>query len=289
MAIGPVEGFPVGNARGFVGEYVQTGTYTGYFSGQQASLTAGTASGAYVIKNIKGSPFGVIPPTNVQIQGGDKIVQTVTFNGGKLSQFDVPISSIDTVLADLVGGGTTNNTNSFAAVTGYNTGRTSPKTMFYAAQQMFKTTTGLQYFLTRVIPRASLSYRPGAMVFRGESDATLTVDSIPSQTWYDGRSYGTGGLNLGMENDTVDFADIITANPVHFIAYKSDNSTTTFNTVYKPLSTTVTNNATPNEFVVAGTPTALSSITLAGLATLAAAGASGVMNTLRHETNFVPI
>jgi hypothetical protein len=289
MPIGPVEGYPVGNARGFVGEYVQSGTYTGYFSGQQASLTAGTASGAYVIKNIKGSPFGVIPPTNVQIQGGDKIVQTVSFIGGKLAAFDVPISSIDSVLADLVGGGTTNNTNTYEAVVGYNTGRTSPKSMFYAAQQMFKTTSGLSYFLTRVVPRASLSYRPGGMVFRGESDAILTVDSIPSQLFYNGLSYGTGGLNLGMENDTVDFADIITENPIHFMAYKSDNSTLTFNTVYKPLSTVITNNATPNRFVIAGTPTALSSITLAGLATLSAAGASGVMNVLTHQTNFVPI
>lgn len=289
MTIGPVEGFPVGHTRAFVGEYVQTGTYTGYFTGQQANLTHGTASGAYVVKNVKGSPFGLIPPTSIQIQGGDKIVQTVTWNGGKLAQFNVSISSLDTALADLVGGGTTNNTNSYSAVVGYNQGRTSPKTMFYAAQQMFKTTTGLQFFLTRVIPRASLMYAPGSMAFRAESDATLTVDSIPCQTWYDGRSYGTGGLALNMENDTVDFADIITANPIHFMAYKQDASTVTFNTVYKPLSTVVTNNATPNQFVIAGTPTALSAVTLAGLVTLAAAGSDLVMDIFQYETNFVPV
>jgi hypothetical protein len=289
MTIGPVRGYPVGNARAFVAEIVQSGTYAGYFSGQQASLTAGTASGAYVMSDVKSSAFSVIPPTDVNIEGGDKIVSSVSFNGGKLAPFDVTVSSIDTVLVDLVGGSTTNNSNTEAAVVGYNAYRTSPKVMFFASQQMFETSSGFLYFVTRVVPRASVSFRPGGMSFRGASDSTLHVNSIINQKWYQGQSYGTGGLNLGLEADSTDWLDIITANPITFIAYKSDNSTTTFNTVYKPLSTVVTNNATSNAFVIAGTPTALASITLAGLATLSAAGASGVMNVLTHETNFVPI
>ena len=289
MPIGPVRGYPVGNARAFVAEIVQSGTYAGYFSGQQASLTAGTASGVYVMSDVKSSAFSVIAPTDVNIEGGDRIQATASFSGSKLSAFDVTVSSIDTVLVDLIGGSTTNNTNSEAAVMGYNAYRTSPKVMFFASQQMFETSTGFLYFVTRVVPRASLSFRPGSMSFRGASDSMIHVNSIVNQRWYQGQSYGTGGLNLGLEEDSADWLDIFTANPITFVAFKQDAIATTFNTVYKPLSTVVTVNATTNQFAIGGVNTALSSITLAGVVTLAAAGTTGVMDILTHETNFVPV
>lgn len=284
-----VRGYPVGNARAMLGEIVPTGTYAGYFSGQQASLTHGTASGAYVWSDVKSSAFAVIPPTDVNIEGGDKIVATVSFNGGKLAPFDVTGSSIDTTLADLVGGSTTSTANSQVTVFGYNTYRTSPRIMWFASQQLFETSDGFQYFITRIIPRASVSYRPGGMAFRGASDATLHINSIVTQKFYNGQSYGTSGLNLNFEADSSDFIDVVTADAVHFMAYKQDASTVTFNTVYKPTSTVVTLNATENAFAIAATPTALSSITLAGLATLAAAGSDNVMTTLMTPTAFVPI
>lgn len=284
-----VRGYPVGNARVMLGEIVQSGTYAGYFSGQQVSLTAGTASGAYVWGDVKSAAFSVIPPTDVNIEGGDKIVATVSFNGGKLSAFDVTGSSIDSTLADLVGGSTTSTTNSAVTVFGYNTFRTSPRIMWFASQQMFETSDGFQYFITRIVPRASVSYRPGGMAFRGASDATLHINSIVTQKFYNGQSYGTGGLALNLEADSTDFVDVVTADPVHFMAFKQDAVATSFNTVYKPTSTVVTLNATQNAFAIGGAPTALSSITLAGLSTLAAAGSANVVDTLMYPTAFVPV
>lgn len=286
-----MRGYPVGNARFLIWEYVQSGTYVGICTGVQPSLTAGAASGAFVWSDVKSSAFAVIPPTDVQIQGGDKIVATVSFNGGKLQPFDVTGSSIDTALDDLVNGSTTNTTNTMVTAFAYNTYRTSPKTLGCASQQLFETSDGLQYFVTRIVPRASMSYRPGGMAFRGESDATIHVNSIVNQKSYNGQTYGTGSLNFGLEADSTDFYDVVTANPIHIMAFKQDavGPTTTFNTTYKPLSTTITLNATPNPFTVGGTPTALSSLTLAGLATLASAGSTGVMDVLTYETNYVPI
>lgn len=285
-----VRGYPVGNARAMLGEIVPTGTYAGYFSGQQASLTAGTASGAYVWSDVKSSAFAVIPPTDVNIEGGDKIVATVSFNGGKLAPFDVTGSSIDTTLADLVGGSTTSTTNSAVTIFGYNTYRTSPRVMWFASQQMFETSDGFTYFITRIVPRASVSYRPGGMAFRGASDATLHINSIVTQKFYNGQSYGSGGLALNLEQDSTDFVDVVTADPVHFFAFKQDASATTFTTTYKPTSSVVTLNATQNAFAIGGTPTALSSIsTTTGVATLSAAGSSGVMDTLMYPTAFVPV
>jgi hypothetical protein len=287
-----VRGYPVGNARAMLGEIVPTGTYAGYFSGQQASLTAGTASGAYVWSDVKSSAFAVIPPTDVNIEGGDKIVATVSFNGGKLSPFDVTGSSIDTTLADLVGGSTTSTTNSQATIFGYNTFRTSPRIMWFASQQMFETSDGFTYFITRIVPRASVSYRPGGMAFRGASDATLHINSIVTQKFYNGQSYGTSGLNLNFEADSSDFVDVVTAEPVHFMAFNQDSvgPTTTFTTVYKPTSSVITLNATMNAFAVGGVPTALSSLnTTTGLATLAAAGTTNVRDTLMYATAWVPV
>lgn len=285
-----VRGYPVGNARAMLWEIVASGTYAGYMSGQQANLTAGTASGVYVWSDVKSSAFAVIPPTDVNIEGGDKIVATVSFNGGKLAPFDVTGSSIDTTLADLVGGSTTSTANSQVTVFGYNTYRTSPRIMGFASQQMFETSDGFQYFITRIVPRCSVSYRPGGMAFRGASDATLHINSIVTQQFYNGQSYGTSGLNLNLEANSTDFVDVITASAVHFMSFKQDGTATTFTTTYKPTSSVVTLNATQNAFAIGGTPTALSSIsTSTGVATLAAAGSSGVIDTLMYPTDFVPV
>ena len=286
----PIRGYPVGNARCFIGEFVQSGTYAGYFSGQQSSLTAGTASGAYVWNDVKSTAFSVIAPTDVNIEGGDRIQASLSFGGGKLTPFSCTGSSIDTALADLIGGSSTNTTNSFQTIFGYNQYRTSPKVMWFASQQLFETSDGFQYFITRVVPRASLSYRPGGMAFRGASDATIFVSSIINQKFYDGRTYGTGGLNLNLDSDSTDFLDIISPNALHFVAFKQDGIATTFTTPYKPLSSVVTLNATPNQFTVGGTSTALTSIsTTTGLATLAAAGTTGIVDVLSFETAFVPV
>jgi hypothetical protein len=286
-----VEGFPVGLSRVMIWEYVQSGTYVGMFSGQQATLTAGTASGAFVWDSVVSAACTEIPPTDVQIQGGDKIKVTVSFPGGKLQPFDVAGTSISTTGNDLIGGSTTNTANTEVTITSDNPNRTSPKSLGFASQQMYKTTTGLHYYLTRMVPRATISIRPGPMAFRGESQSIMHVSPIVTQRAYNGQVYGTGGLALNLEADSTDYLDYITPNAFHIMAFRQDavGPTTTFNTTYKPLSTTVTLNATPNPFSIGGTPTALASLTLAGLATLTAAGTTGVYDTLAYETAFVPV
>lgn len=283
-----IKGYPYGFARLLIWEYVQSGTYVGMCSGQQSSLSAGSASGAYVWDDVKSGAIQQLADTELQIQGGDKVKSTVIFPGGKLQKFDVTGSSIDTVMNDLISGATTNNTNTQVHVTSYNPNRTSPKTLGVGLQQGFITDTGLQYAITRIVPRAQVSVRPGPMNFRGESDSILSVSSIKTNKAYNGQSFGTSGLNLGLENDQTDYLDYITPNPFHIMAFRQDGTDVEFNTPYKPLSTTVTLNATPNPFSVGGTPTALSSLTLLGVATLAAAGTTGIYDTLAYETGYVP-
>jgi hypothetical protein len=162
--------------------------------------------------------------------------------------------------------------------------------MGFAAQQQFQTSTGLQYYITRVIPRASISVRSGQMAFRAESDTTIHISSIVTQKAYDGQVFGSTGLNLGLEADSADYVDYITPDAFCIHAYRQDGSTTTFTTAYRPLSSTITLNATSNPFTVGGTPTALSSLnTTTGVATLAAAGTTGIYDVLTYSTAFVPV
>lgn len=283
-----IKGYPYGMARLLLWEYVQTGTYAGMCSGQQSSLSAGSASGVYVWDDVKSAAIQEIAETELQITGGDKVKATITFPGGKLAKFDVQGSSIDTVLNDMANGGTTNTTNSKVTVTSNNPNRTKPRTMGVALQQGFRTSDGLDYAITRMIPRAQVRVRPGPMNYRGESDSILSISSIKTNKAFNGQSYGSGGLALNLEQDLTDYLDYITPNPFHIMAFKQNTGVTTFNTTYKPLSTVVTLNATENPFSIGGTPTALSAITLAGLVTLSAEGTVNVMDVLAYETDYVP-
>lgn len=283
------KGYTAGFARMLIWEYVQTGTYIGMCSGVQSSLTAGTASGAYVWDDVKGAAVQQLADTALQLQGGDKIKATVIFPGGKLQDFDVTGSSLDTASNTLIGGSTANTTNTGVTVTSNNPQRTTPKTLGCALQALFVQDTGAFGFITRVIPRAQITVQSGGMTFRGESDSKMHISSIVTNRAYDGQMFGSAGLNLGLENDKADYLDYITTDPFHIMAFRQNAVATTFTTTYKPLSTVVTLNATQNPFSIAGTPTALASLSLAGLATLAAAGTDLIYDVLSYSTGYVPV
>lgn len=283
------KGYTAGFARMLIWEYVQSGTYVGMCSGVQSSLTAGTASGAYVWDDVKGAAVTELADTALQITGGDTVKATLIFPGGKLSDFDVNGSSIDTALNTLISGSTPNTTNTGVTVTSNNPNRTTPKTLGCALQAIFMQSDGTFAFITRVIPRAQMKIRPGGFTYRGESDSILKVSSIKTTRAYDGQVFGSAGLNLGLQNDTADYLDYITVDPFHIMAFRQNTGVTTFTTTYKPLSTVITLNATQNPFSIGGTPTALTSLTLAGLATLAAEGTPSVYDVLSYATAYVPV
>lgn len=288
--MGAVAGYPIGYARLMVWTYDRVNaSQIGICTGQADTLANGSTSGVYVSTDCKSNTFTINPPTPLEIQGGDKIKATPSFGGGKAAPFDVILSSIDPVLSALVSGAAAFTTNTYAAEFGYNANRTIPKTLGCALQQRFVTLNQDELVLTRVIPRASMSFRPGAMTFRGESDATLHISPLNATKSFDGMSYGSTGKNFGFEEDTADHYDVETANPWHIIVQRSDAASTSVTTIYKPISTVVTLNATPNTMWKNGTATALSAVTLLGAVTLAAAGTAGDLHVIRYETQFVPV
>lgn len=291
------QGYAVGEARALWWAYPTTGNQAGGFTGTQRSLSNGTTSGAYVMSNVKSTAFNFAPPTDVQIQGGDRIVAAPMFGNPRMVPFDVITSDIDDALITLVQLSVTNTTNSFITKWGWNPNKATPAPIGLAIQQRYELATGLSYFLTRIIPKAVATMHPGQVAYRAESDTTVHVSPITGTTSYTGQTYGTGSNNLQFqfEQDRADYYDIITSDPIYLVCFKGDGIATTINLPYRPLSTTVTLNASPNELVIfdttgAATPTALSAITTGAnpTATLAAAGTAGNLNILTYTSNYIP-
>lgn len=283
------QGFAVGLARAMFWEYVKTGSRLGTATGTQASLTAGTVSGAYVAGYVKTANIVIAPTADVQIQGGDRIVAVPSFGNPRLAPFDIVSSATDSTLSDEITGNVTNEVNSYFTKMGYNPWRSSPRQMGFALQQRFETTDGYSYFLTRIVPKSTVTMKPGGMAFRGEADTVIHVAPIAGTVSYTGQVYGSSGLAFGWQEDTGDYYDLISPDPIHIATYASDGTATTFVLPYTPLSTIITLNATPNEMVKNGTATALSSVVLATkTVTLAAAGTSGDLHVVTYTTNFVP-
>jgi hypothetical protein len=74
------------------------------------------------------------------------------------------------------------------------------------------------------------------------------------------------------------------------MSFRQNTGVTTFTCTYRPLSTVITINATPNSFFIDGVPTALASLVIAtGVATLVAEGTVGKADVLIYETAYVPV
>lgn len=282
----PTELFPYGFQRALFWFY----DTNGYCTGVSTSLTAGTASGAYVSSNVKVANLNYAPVAEIQIQGGDRIKATPSFGNPRLAAFDITMSSLDAVLIDLISNASRNSTNTSFLKVGYNPNRAGVINMGIGLQGLGEASDGSTKTVTRVIPRTSVLIRPGGFSFRGESDATIRVSPITSTKTFTGQVYASGatGLSFNWEEDKGDYYDVWSDNPIHIMAFKANAIATTFIATYKPLSSTITLNACPNEFTVQGTPTALSSFsTTTATATLASAGSSGDMDVLAYTTAFV--
>ena len=285
------QGYPVGLPRCLFWEMVPTGTYAGVVTGQQSTLSNNTASGAYVASKVRTAGFNIAPVADVNIEGGDRIVVTATFGNPKMAAFDITSSDIDTALVQLINGGTPNVANTQYTKFGWNSNRASPKIMGVGVQQRYlQFTGGPQFFLTTIIPKAQVYMRRGQAGFRAAQDVTIRVAPITTDKAPTGQTFGSGSNNLAFdfEEDLSDSYEVISPDPIHIITHRGDGNVLTFNTVYKPLSTGVTLNATVNEMVKNAAPIALTSITLAGVVTVPAHSA-GDLHVLMHTTNYVPI
>lgn len=274
-----------GLARVLIGAVDST---TGAVIGSAATLANGALSGMYVVTQPRVANFNYESPVQLEQQGGDKIGNILSFSTSRLSQFEITIDEQDTALQALIEESTANTTNSeFEKVAG-NPLRLSPITLWVAVMRRGSKTNGNQAYET-VFTKCQVTLRRPGGSFRAEGLTTLSCVPQRFTAAHDGQSLASGGLNFGLTDDTSDNYAIYSDNPIHVLTLRSDGTDTTYTSVYKPLSTTITLNATPNEFVLNASPTALTSFTLAGAITLAAAGTAGHLGVLTYETNYVSV
>jgi len=285
-----MKGYPVGFARAMCGFTDANGV----FIGKAATLTAGSSSGAYVLDNVKTAALSVVAETALQIQGGDRIKGIITFGQPRMQAFDLTVSDLDTDLIALITQSTPNTTNTKRVKYGYNPNRAFPQVMFWALQQRYVLDDGIgtEKVITTYFPRAETMIKRGQYQFRGESDSVIRITPKTVSKSHTGQSFGSGANNLafGFEQDKADYYEVATDYPVHLMAYKRpDALTATFNSDYKPVSNVITLNATGNEFIAAGVPTALTSFsTTTNAAVIPAGGAANDVCVLEYETNYVP-
>lgn len=284
---------PAGYGGGF--ERVLLGFYdstTGANIGQSPTLSNGSASGAFVLSDVNEGQIAFEDATVLDFNGGDRNRGRMIFGAAsRMGQFDITVSSDDTDIVAAVTGSTVNTTNTEFTKFSYNPNRSTTRNMWVALQQRYLFSTGVEGYRTVFLPKCSVQYRPGGMSFRGESNAVLRVLPNLSTTFITGQTFGTGstGLSLGLEENKSDHLFWYSDNPIYVVTLKGNAVATTATAAYLPLSSTVTLNATPNEMVLAGTPTALSSVnTSTGVLTWSSAPGNGVHGVVIYETAYVP-
>lgn len=262
------------------------------FLGLSSTLANGATSGAYVAENAIAARFN---PTRVEtklLRGGDKeAVAKIQYGSPLQGGFDVVISDTDTALIAMLSGMTVNSVlNAYWDFYSTNPNLTFSLTGGCAVQQRNVKTDGSQYWHTEFFPACQFRVTLGGAEYRGDAPTTVSVTPSLSLYAHTGQTFGTGANNwvLNNEADKTDSYHIDSPDPLYVVAFRKDGTATTFNTVYKPLSTAVTITNTGNFNVINNVPTALSSITLAGVATVAAATAAD-LDILTLATNYVPV
>jgi hypothetical protein len=94
------------------------------------------------------------------------------------------------------------------------------------------------------------------------------------------------GLATLITKDDMTF--IRTNNPLHITTYIKNGSATSFTLPYKPLSSVVTVNASPNHMTINGTITAAGAVDVSTGVVTIAAGTTGEVTVMTYETNYVP-
>lgn len=284
-----------GFLAGFPYAQVWTVDDDGYAKGQQSdpnSVSDGTTTHAMLMKDTKTAGF--TPPTRnvLHITGGDTWRGSFMFGIGSIDPFDLSLAYLDAdLVALLTGSSVDQTTNAEWSVFGMDYNETDLVQVGLMLQTNFQSketaTLGANRWLNIIFPKCQISPNWPPLGWQAEAPLTYRVQPTMTSKWPNGDAFDS---NQGWEDNQAVAMGIITDYPLALTTYVADGVATTFTAGYRPISSTVTINNTPNHFAVNGTPTALSSIvTTTGIATLAAAGSASDIDVLMYETKFVAI
>lgn len=266
---------------------------TGACLGQQGSaLPNGSGSGAYDLPDVINAEQAFAQFVDLVFKAGDIEGNVMSFGNTKIQPFDVQLDTYDTALNDLIQGMTTITTNPYRTKTAQNPARSQPKPAGFAVQQRaVDVDTGNQKYITHFMSKVNASYRRGGAQYQEASNSVLRIAPVLSKYAFTGQQFGIGSnqINLGLAKNLTDCYTIITDNPVFLYGFKADGTATSFTLPYLPVSNVITLNATPNEYVFNGVPTALTSASVStGAIVIPAAGTAGQIGSVLWDTAFTP-
>lgn len=258
--------------------------------------TAGTAlavnetTHAYVVESIRDFTPSGGELTTVVFEGGDKRLGTMQFGDTGKTGFTFTLEDIQNSLITALHGTAVDTTSNseFEQFSTYASAASAVAVGVGVITTLKDRDSGAKKFRTTIFPSCSIVFSSQYGGFQGKNTIQASVSVSPSS--YHPLGTALSAMSMSLPDNQCDAFEMITDNRLHMTAFRSNAAATTFVTGYRPLSTTVTLNASPNWFARNGTDQALDSIvTTTGVATMAAAGTSGDMNVLIYETNYVAI
>lgn len=267
-------------------------TQAGYFAGQAAdpeNLTNDTIYAPYLVRDPEGFDFTLPGRDSIVWESGDTYKGGMAFGIGAIGDATFSRTVLDAAMNSMITDSTTDITeNDEFSIFAPNVTAVELPLLGFMYSQRFQSfeagTKGIDFWANIMFPRIRLSETSVGAASKQANPYTYNCtptlgDKLPNGTAF-------SALALGLENDEDLFLRFITSKPMTIVNFIGDGVETTFETAYKPTSTVITINASPNWFSRQGTQEALVSIVIAsGLATMAAAGAAANNNTLFHQTN----
>jgi hypothetical protein len=147
---------------------------------------------------------------------------------------------------------------------------------------------GENLYIHYIIPRCQVSPTFPQMSYQAAGDVTYTVSPTMSEFEPHGLAFEDGAMSL-KQNRALMYA-LVTPKPLALTTFLGDATADEITLGFLPTSNVVTVNNTPNEVVIAGTPTAATSVsTSTGVVVLSAAPAAAAKVGILYETDFEPI
>lgn len=281
-----------GNAAGFSYMQIFTKNATGEAIGQVTTLAQDATSHALIVGGIVDTDFNPRDPITVEFRGGDAIRGKMGFGGGDIQPFTINLEELNaTAIALLTGANVDNTTNSVWQVAGVNATQSNLTDVGVMLTQRFQSrdsaTSGINQYITHILPACDIRPLPGGMSYTAVSTQKFSITPSAASKFPFGLAFGA---NQGWQDNETDYFWITADNPLALTAYTGDGATASFVTGYRPSSSVVTVNASPNAYYengVAEAPTTV--ITTTGVVTPDAAPAADKRCVILYETTFVAI
>lgn len=256
------------------------------------NVANGTTTSAYLIRDPQTSGIPQISRENVTITGGNTVQAAHMFGAASIDPFTFEMGKLDAALAALMTGTSVDQTtNAYWSEFGYNEHKaTLPRVgiMFSTVfQQTGADCDGATKWLNIIFPICQASPQWPAVAERTGPPSSFQIQPTFTTKRPNGDAFDS---NLGFDNNKAYvYGTISEDGPIGITTHVADTSDTTYITGYRPLSTTVTVNNTPNHQTKDGVPTAATSVvTTTGVVTIPSATAAQVY-VMMYETAFVAI